>query len=399
MSRVVLIADEDTGRLVDIFGSSRESGRYARFAKRMLSPGQNPVLDYGADGGDRLEISASGANGSEVNILADVVNIPGELKVAGRTVEEMASDGVEYVLNRIEGTPGQIDVSITTNGSSGEAFVHLSLDQAVMSRLSLQQSKITAVGILKGEGDGVVSAAAVDASPANGSQNPVQSGGVYDALSGKADKSEMSVTPGTGYDSDKTTIQLRSGVGATVLKTHQSISGKLDISGDTRSVTAEGSGGTVNTYTFQAGGDTPISDGVARMANLYYVSSDVAEVSPGVYELTSNAVQRFVAGSGETSATFSLETLFAADRIRDLVLDVDNYGNASDLELEFEGLGTDFEITCDESDDLAEITTVDAGARARIFLTETAFRGGSDRPVLHIARVVLGGLKTEILRT
>lgn len=397
MSRVVLIADEDTGRLVDIFGSSRESGRYARFAKRMLSPGRNPVLDYGADGGDSLEISASGANGAKVDILADVVNIPGELKVAGRTVEEMASDGVEYVLNRIEGTPGQIDVSITTNGSSGDAFVHLSLDQAVVSRLSLQQSKITAVGILKGEGDGVVSAAAVDASPANGSQNPVQSGGVYDALSGKADKSEMSVTPGTGYDSDKTTIQLRSGVSATVLRTHQSISGKLDISGDTRSVTAEGSGGT-NIYTFQAGGDTPVSDGVARMANLYYVSSDVAETSPGVYELTPNAVMRFVAGSGETSATFSLEAMFAADRIRDLVLDVDNYGNASDLELEFEGLGTDFEITCDESDDLAEITTVDAGARVRIFITETAFRGGSDRPVLHIARAVLGGFKTEILR-
>lgn len=398
MSRVVLIADEDTGRLVDIFGSSRESGRYARFAKRMLSPGRNPVLDYGAGGGDKLEISASGANGAEVDILADVVNIPGELKVAGRTVEEMASDGVEYVLDRIEGTPGQIDVSITTDDSSGDAFVHLSLDQAVMSRLSLQQSKITAVGILKGEGDGVVSAAAVDASPANGSQNPVQSGGVYDALSGKADKSEMSVTPGTGDDSDKTTIQLKSGVSATVLKTHQSISGKLDVSGDTRSVTAEGSGGT-NIYTFQAGGDTPVSDGVARMANLYYVSSDVAETSPGVYELTANTVKRFVAESGETSATFSLETMFAADRIRDLVLDVDNYGNASDLELEFEGLGTSFEITCDESDDLAEITTVDAGVRARIFLTETAFRGGSDRPVLHIARVVLGGLETEILRT
>lgn len=398
MSRVVLIADEDTGRLVDIFGSSRESGRYARFAKRMLSPGRNPVLDYGADGGDKLEISASGANGAVVDILADVVNIPGELKVAGRTVEEMASDGVEYVLDRIEGTPGQIDVSITTDDSSGDTFVHLSLDQAVMSRLSLQQSKITAVGILKGEGDGVVSAAAVDASPANGSQNPVQSGGVYDALSGKADKSEMSVTPGTGDDSDKTTIQLKSGVSATVLKTHQSISGKLDVSGDTRSVTAEGSGGT-NIYTFQAGGDTPVSDGVARMANLYYVSSDVAETSPGVYELTANTVKRFVAESGETSATFSLETMFAADRIRDLVLDVDNYGNVSDLELEFEGLGTDFEITCDESDDLAEITTVDAGTRARIFLTQTAFRGGSDRPVLHIARVVLGGFKTEILRT
>ena len=47
-------------------------------------------------------------------------------------------------------------------------------------------------------------------------------------LDTKADKSEMSVTPGIGTDADKTTIQLKSGTSATVLTTHQDISGKVD---------------------------------------------------------------------------------------------------------------------------------------------------------------------------
>lgn len=44
-------------------------------------------------------------------------------------------------------------------------------------------------------------------------------------ISGKADKSEMSVVDGTGDNIDKTTITLKSGTSATVLKSHQSLSG------------------------------------------------------------------------------------------------------------------------------------------------------------------------------
>ena len=43
-----------------------------------------------------------------------------------------------------------------------------------------------------------------------------------------AKKSEMSVTDGSGADADKVTIQLKDGTSATVLKTHQDISGKVD---------------------------------------------------------------------------------------------------------------------------------------------------------------------------
>jgi hypothetical protein len=48
-------------------------------------------------------------------------------------------------------------------------------------------------------------------------------------ISGKANKSEMSVTDGTGANSDKTTITLKTGTSATVLKSHQSLEGKQDV--------------------------------------------------------------------------------------------------------------------------------------------------------------------------
>lgn len=47
-------------------------------------------------------------------------------------------------------------------------------------------------------------------------------------ISGKANKSEMSITDGTGVDADKVTIQLKDGASTKVLKTHQDISGKAE---------------------------------------------------------------------------------------------------------------------------------------------------------------------------
>lgn len=72
-----------------------------------------------------------------------------------------------------------------------------------------------------------------DATPTQGSNNPVSSKGVYqaiqdidvtDQISGKADKSEMSIVAGTGVNADKTTITLKSGTSATVLTKHQDVS-------------------------------------------------------------------------------------------------------------------------------------------------------------------------------
>ena len=80
----------------------------------------------------------------------------------------------------------------------------------------------------------------IDSSPTSNSGNPISSGGVYTALSGKADKSEMSVVDGTDANADKTTITLKSGTSATVLKSHQDISGKAN-SSDLATVATSGS--------------------------------------------------------------------------------------------------------------------------------------------------------------
>ena len=49
-----------------------------------------------------------------------------------------------------------------------------------------------------------------------------------DEFAGKANADEMSVTDGTGANADKTTIQLKNGTSATVLKSHQDVSGKAE---------------------------------------------------------------------------------------------------------------------------------------------------------------------------
>jgi len=62
-------------------------------------------------------------------------------------------------------------------------------------------------------------------------------------ISGKADKSEMSVVAGTGTNADKTTITLKSGTSATVLTSHQDISGKQDVISDLSDIRSGASAG------------------------------------------------------------------------------------------------------------------------------------------------------------
>lgn len=85
---------------------------------------------------------------------------------------------------------------------------------------------------------------------------------ILNAVAGKADKSEMSVVPGTGADVDKTTITLKSGTSATVLTTHQDISGKVD--------KEAGKGLSTNDY---SAADKAKVDGI-----VYATSEDIAEI-------------------------------------------------------------------------------------------------------------------------
>lgn len=69
----------------------------------------------------------------------------------------------------------------------------------------------------------------VDSTPTQNSENYVTSGGVYTALAAKANAADMKFTNGTGANADKVTIQLKSGTTSAVLRTHQDISGKEDV--------------------------------------------------------------------------------------------------------------------------------------------------------------------------
>lgn len=61
-----------------------------------------------------------------------------------------------------------------------------------------------------------------------GSKGKANADAIAALQTAKAEKSEMSITDGTGSDADKTTIQLKSGLSRQVLTSHQNISGKAD---------------------------------------------------------------------------------------------------------------------------------------------------------------------------
>ena len=153
-------------------------------------------------------------------------------------VYNMTDDGVTTA-DFVEGAGKAIEagdnVVIVDIGSSVYKFDLLS----GMVDLSNYVQKSSTAGLIKNDGtiDQTAYAKQNEMSVStNGDQTTIQlknetTATVINAhqdISGKANKSEMIVTPGTGSDADKTTIQLKSGTDATVLTQHQDISGKVD---------------------------------------------------------------------------------------------------------------------------------------------------------------------------
>lgn len=140
MARLVLMADSETGKMIDATGTVREGARYRKFAGRMLSPDTNPSLDYGYNGGDTLTVSKGGVRGKEIRLLAQTVSVSDSLKVNGRTVEEIAAGQSEGVLALVKGRNGEISVTETavtgTDGTSRKAIL-ISLDQTVAGQLEM----------------------------------------------------------------------------------------------------------------------------------------------------------------------------------------------------------------------------------------------------------------------
>lgn len=227
--------------------------------------------------------------------------------------------------------------------------------------LAGKQSTITASGILKGDGSGGVTTAVAgtdyqaplttDATPTANSTNPVQSGGVYTALAGKV---------GGAYGSGGWTI-------TNGARTYSFASDQL-----------------VDNIT------------VALVGDLRYAINELATPA-GAATLADRAVNLYVGDSTFSSCTFTLPDE-QTDMVRDFLLDVDNSGNANAVDLEFYNLGTDFALICDEDSTVADLTTVEAGARARFYFTETALTS-NNLPVISVQRITLGTPTTSISRS
>lgn len=101
-------------------------------------------------------------------------------------------------------------------------------------------------------------------------------GELQQELGGKANKSEMSVVAGTGEDSDKTTITLKSGTSATVLTEHQDISGKVD--------KVEGKGLSTEDYT------TAEKEKLNNVENVYATKQEVSGAIADAHTHSNKAV-------------------------------------------------------------------------------------------------------------
>lgn len=145
MSRVVVVIDSNTGAVIDVAGNKRETGRYAKFVKRMLSLDKNPTLDFGGNGGNTLTIARNGGvvAGTTINLVAETVKVSGTIKDKdGRTMEQIASDQLKYVLDRILGTTGEIDVYDVPNDSSSDSSddssspkIQIALSESIVNRI------------------------------------------------------------------------------------------------------------------------------------------------------------------------------------------------------------------------------------------------------------------------
>lgn len=151
--------------------------------------------------------------------MAQKVRLGGELDP--RTVEGIAADA-KTIIDRKNGNKRQDDM----NSELAEAIAAKQATLVSGTNIkTINNQSILGPGNIEIQDGGVQS----DWNETD-TTNPayIKNKPIIPDVSGKADKIEMSVTPGTGANADKTTIQLKQGMSATVLKEHQDISGKQD---------------------------------------------------------------------------------------------------------------------------------------------------------------------------
>lgn len=146
-------------------------------------------------------------------------------KVPSAQLPSYVDDVLEYASTSAfpqTGESGKIYIALDTNKTyrwGGSAYVEIS------ESLALGETDSTAYAGNKGKqnADNIATIQGLIPSSATTSNKLATANDIPD-ISGKADKSEMSVST----SGDKTTIQLKSGTSAEVLNQHQDISGKVD---------------------------------------------------------------------------------------------------------------------------------------------------------------------------
>ena len=146
----------------------------------------------------------------------------------------LSAETVEAALAELLGKINALPSAIVPKGSKAFAGLTPATDLAAAnlgSMWNISDAFTTTADFAEGAGHSIPAGANVYVANVGTAETPSYKydifQGMYD-LSGYALKSEMSVTPGTGTDADKTTIQLKSGTTATVLTQHQDITGKAD---------------------------------------------------------------------------------------------------------------------------------------------------------------------------
>jgi hypothetical protein len=145
--------------------------------------------------------------------------------------------------------------------------------------------------------------------PASGIPASDLASGVIPDISGKADKSEMSIVAGTDENSDKTTITLKSGTSATVLTTHQDISGKqntltFDIMPTTNSTNPVTSGGIKSAL--DAKQDTLIFDSAPTANSIKPVTSGGVKSALDAKDNKVTVVNHGTNDTGTSSTSYSI---------------------------------------------------------------------------------------------
>lgn len=157
-SKTIVIINEE-GKLIDVTGAIRESqgSNYDKFVKRLISPSNDNIssLDFGWDGATTLHIVNKTNSDVDTTILldADSVVVTGDFSVNGKTLDEIILDNSLEILDKIKGTPDQVDIN------KNETEYTIKLSDKFLERVNdLEQiiEKLFQFGDVFTAGDGLV---------------------------------------------------------------------------------------------------------------------------------------------------------------------------------------------------------------------------------------------------